>query len=236
MNKSESGGVDNIKEYLSFAESHPTLFVNPPEGGYFILLDKNEIRRVEADMAKKLEQSGHPPRWAQIGIIYEDQYLLILRDAVRFPDGSFGTYIRTVEKEDSAPGVVILPIYNQKVLLVRHFRHATRNWHLEIPRGFGTKGLSSEENAHRELSEETGSVASRLIPLGMIHSNTGLGSESVHLFFAEVSSISQPESHEAISELIPVDLSEFERLISQGEITDSFTIVAYTRARLHNLL
>ena len=228
--------MDHIKEYLTFAEAHPAMFKNPPPNGYVIILDENEIRTIEDQITQELLAKGLPARWGQIGIVYEDQYLLILRDVVRFPNGEINTYIRIIEKEDKVPGVAILPIYNQKVILVRHFRHATREWHLEIPRGFGEKGLSSEENASRELAEETGAIATRLIYLGLIHSDTGLSSEGVKLFYAETTAIGQPEAYEAISELLPVDFSEFERLVREGEITDSFTIVAYTRAKLRNLL
>src|SRR5260221_12364143 len=96
---------------------------------------------------------------------------MILRDAVCFPDGRLGIYSRMVG--DSTPGVIVLPIYQGPVLLIRHFRHATRTWHIEIPRGFGTKSFSSEENAFRELEEEVGATVSRLVSLGYVYSDTG---------------------------------------------------------------
>jgi ADP-ribose pyrophosphatase len=212
------------------------MFANPPGAGFFILLEADEIRHAETQAVQRLADKGLPSVWAQVGVVYEDQYLLILRDAVRFADGQYGTYIRRVARADSVPGVVILPVYNGLVLLTHHFRHATRAWHLEIPRGFGTKGLSNEANARRELEEETGGSASRLISLGQMHVNTGMSSECVELFYAETISIGQPDIHEAISEVLPINLTEFERLMRKGEITDGFTIVAYTRAKLCGLL
>jgi ADP-ribose pyrophosphatase len=227
---------NRLTKYLLFAQAHPALFENPPQGGFSILLDEHEIRRVEAELAKSLVGKGLPPEWAHVGVVYQDQYLLILRDAVRFPDGEVNTYIRIVDNEDSVSGVAILPIYDKGVILTRHHRHATRSWHLEIPRGFGTKGVPSEETARRELSEEMDTTASRLISLGQMHVDTGLTSQCVDLFYADITSVGRPEAHEAISELLPVALSEFEQLIRRGEITDPSTIVAYTRARLYGLL
>src|SRR2546421_371902 len=116
-----------------------------------------------------------PVEWAQVGIAFEDQYAMILRDAVRFPAGSLGTYIRMVRK--GTPGVIVFPIYQKQVLLIRHFRHATRTWHIEIPRGFGMKDLSSEESARRELREEIEATISCLVPLGRIYPDTGILSE-----------------------------------------------------------
>lgn len=228
--------AEQLKAYLELAKAHPNMFANPLGAGFFILLEADEIRRVESQAAQRLAANGLPAVWARVGIVYEDQYLLILRDAVRFADGQYGTYIRGVARADSVPGVVILPVYNGLVVLTRHFRHATRAWHLEVPRGFGMKGLSNEANARRELEEETGGSASRLLSLGQMHVDTGMSSQCVELFYAETTSIGQPDVLEAISEVFLVNLAEFERQVCEGEITDAFTIVSYTRAKLRGLL
>jgi len=174
--------------------------------------------------------------WSQVGIAFRDQYLLLLRDAVRFPDGTVGTYIRFVDPRDGVPGVIVLPIYQGQILLLRHFRHATRSWHLEIPRGFGWQGLTSEESASRELEEEIGATPSRLVSLGQTYPNTGMTSECDELFYAEVESYGNAEAQEAIIEILPTSLPEFERMLRENEITDGFTLAAYARAKLKGLL
>lgn len=225
-----------LRKYLDFAEDNPSIFANPPEGGYQILLDEQEIRQAEATVGNKLRQKKLPMEWAQVGFAYQDQYITLIRDAVRFPDGYLGTYIRRIRTGLRPPGVVILPVYCNEILLLRHFRHATRNWHLEIPRGFGEEGFTNEENAMRELLEETGSTPTRMIEIGMMHDDTGMGSGNIALYYAEVSSIGEPETNEAISALLPTGKDEFERMIRDGNITDSFTIIAYTRAKLRDLI
>src|SRR6266498_2317200 len=82
--------INMLEEYLTFAKSHPKLFTNPPEGSFTILLEEEEIRRVEQFMGEKLKTKGLPSEWAHVGIAYRDQYVLLLRDAVRFADGSLG--------------------------------------------------------------------------------------------------------------------------------------------------
>jgi ADP-ribose pyrophosphatase len=156
--------MSTLVDYFAFARMYPKLFENPSGAGFVILLDEAEIQKAESHMAEQLKAKGLPSEWAKVGIAFHDQYTMILRDAVRFPDGSLGTYIRMVG--NGTPGVIILPIYQGQVLLIRHFRHATRTWHIEIPRGFGEKDSSNEENAQRELHEEIGAKISHLVPLG----------------------------------------------------------------------
>lgn len=222
--------MSTLTDYLAFARTHPELFVNPPDGGFTVLLDEHEILEAAAQMVKHLEETGKPSEWACVGIAYQDQYLLLLRDAVRFPDGTLGTYIRFVDQFPGILGVATLPMYQKHVLLIRHFRHATRSWHIEIPRGFGIES-SSEANARRELAEEIGATVSRLVPLGQTYPDTGMSSGRVALFYAEVESYGQPETGEAITDLLPTSLSEFERMIRENEITDGFTLAAYARAK-----
>lgn len=222
--------MSTLADYLAFAKTHPELFVNPPDGGFTILLDEHEIREAETQVVKHLEETGKPSEWARVGFAYQDQYLLLLRDAVRFPDGTLGTYIRFVDQFPGVLGVATLPMYRKQVLLIRHFRHATRSWHIEIPRGFGIES-SSEENAKRELAEEIGATVSHLISLGQTYPDTGMNSGRVALFYAEIELYSQPETGEAITNILPTSISEFERMIRENEITDGFTLAAYARAK-----
>ena len=186
-------------------------------------------------MAERLRNVGKPSEWARVGIVYQDQYLLLLRDAVRYPDGSLGTYIRSVDQYPGMVGVVILPMYKDHVLLIRHFRHATRTWHLELPRGFG-QTVTTEEDAQRELAEEINGTATRLISLGKVYPDTGASSEQVALFYAEVETYGEGELMEAITAVLPTSLPEFERMIRENEISDGFTLMAYARAKTLNLL
>jgi ADP-ribose pyrophosphatase len=162
-----------LAEYLAFAKAHPEQFVNPPEGGIIILLGEDGIQGVETHMVQKLEAKGLPTEWARVGIVYQDQYGMILRDAVRFPGGALGTYTRFIGNVNAGPSAIVLPLYQEQVLLIRLFRHATRTWHLEIPRGPGVKGLSGEENARKELTNEIGATISHLVAIGRLKDGPG---------------------------------------------------------------
>jgi ADP-ribose pyrophosphatase len=223
-----------LADYFVFAKNNPTLFVNPPDAGFEILLDEADIREAESQMAQRLKAKDLPIEWAQVGIAFQDQYTMILRDAVRFPNGSLGTYIRMVS--DGTPGVIVLPVYQKQVLLINHFRHATRKWHIEIPRGFGIKGSSSKGNAQRELQEEIGAKISHLVALGHAYPDTGAAAEYNDFFYADVESYGDFEVDEGITKILPTPILEFERMIRENEITDEFTITAYALAKGRNLL
>lgn len=232
--------MDDLSRYLEYVKTHADQFVNPPGGLITILLEPEQIAEVEAFMEQRLLSAGMPQEqarsWSRVGIAYQDQYTFLLRDAVRFGDGSLGTYIRSVDPDGGAPGVIVLPIYEGNVVLVRHFRHAMRQWRIELPRGFGEKGFSNEENARRELKEEIDAEVERIISLGMAEPDGGVSAQGVALFFAELKSVGAPSEAEGISHVMLTPMPEFERLIADGDIVDGFTLSAYARVKARGLL
>lgn len=222
-------------DYFALTEQYPDLFRNPGGAGFEILLDEAEIALAEESAAQRLAKVGAPTGWSRVGVAFRDQYLLLLRDAVRYVDGSLGTYIRAVEPGPSCPGVVVLPVWERQVLLIRHFRHATRSWHLEIPRGSGLTQDASE-SALRELAEEIGGSGIRLVELGEIYPDTGLSNGRVALFYAELETYSAPEVMEGITEILPTTMGRFEEMISTGELEDAFCLAAYARAKARGLV
>ncbi len=223
------------KRYDAVRAERPALFANPPGAAYEILLSPAQVAQAEADEAKRLRQRGQPESWSRSGVVYEDPYQMLVRDAVRRPDGQLGTYVRVISAT-GATGAAVLPVLGEDVVLIRHFRHATRSEHLEIPRGFGEPGSSAADQARRELTEETGAIAADLIALGGIHSNTGASGDLVELFLARVHQIGDPETAEGISSIELVKAPALARMVATGQITDAFTIAAWTRASLRGLL
>lgn len=224
--------MSDLAGYFALVKARPELFYNPP-GGIEILLQESEIHQAEEHVAEKLRKAGAPPEWAQVGVAFKDQYFEILRDAVRFPDGSLGTYIRSVPSLNPFPGVAILPVWQGQVLLIRHFRHGARTWLLEIPRGFGM-GPDPRQSARQELIEEIGAAEISLVDLGEANPD-GSGSSVVAFFYASVGSYGQPELGEGITDIVPTPVPDFERMIGGGELKDGFLLMAYGLARAKNL-
>jgi len=219
------------ERYLNIMAEEPALFNNSTGQSIRVLTDPLEITAAEAISKARLSKQELPQEWSTVGLVYEDQYVRILRDAVEFPDGKRGTYSRIMSKCNGTAGVAVLPILGDKILLLRHFRHATRKWHNEIPRGFVDADETEEHAAKRELLEEIGVVADTLTRLGGMYTNTGLLSEYVLLFAATISTtgtIARSEGIDGMRLLSTIDVSN---MIARCELSDSFTLAAILMAR-----
>lgn len=221
------------ERYDAIRAKWPELFTNPPGAAFEIITDHAQAERAEREQEVLLASKGLPRTWRQTGVVAEDQYLIFVRDAVRRTDGTFGTYDRILPASGSA-GVAVLPVLDGRIVLVRHFRHATRQFHLEVPRGFGEQGVRARQQAKVELYEEIGAHVEEdsLVELGQFHTNSGTASDCVELFAAMIDGTGSLQSEEGILSLKTYSPAHVAELISAGEITDSFTIGAFTRAWL----
>jgi len=214
------------------------LFIN--SGASFrIITASKEIDEWLEQRRHELKTKGQNPEWAKIGVILDDPYIVILRDLVEFPGGNRGGYIRLYNRaylEKGAAGVVAMPVKEKKVLLMHNFRHATRSWHWEIPRGFGEPGVSAENQARAEIQEEIGVEVIKLEDLGVYFNNTGLEGNPITLFVVQIAGEPVIKYEIGIDALRWVSVEELERMIANAEITDGFTIAAYTRAKLKGLI
>ncbi len=156
-------------------------------------------------------------------------------DDVELPNG------RTAYREvcEHVGGVGILPIDAQgNVVLVREFRYPYGEVIYEIPAGKMDHGPEDAEACGlRELREETGFTAGRMVPLGEIYPSPGFLTEVVYLYAALdlVPGPSQPDEDEFV-EHVTMPFAELEKRIMDNEIKDGKTVVAAYRARLKGLI
>jgi ADP-ribose pyrophosphatase len=227
--------MNPIDRYRALLRERPGLARNL-DGGITVVTDETETTRIEAVMADEFEAKGLPREWARAGLFYEDPYIILLRDAVIFPDGKPGLYHRIIARNEEPTGVAILAFQQGKVVLLRHFRHPSRSWHLEIPRGAVGADEDPAEIAKMEITEEIGGTIRSLTRLGLLHGASALMRHSVVLMHAELESIGNPALGEGIAEILLVTPAEFETMIATGAITDAFTVGAAYHARLRGLL
>ena len=211
------------KKYLEFLNSHPEWFINP-EGGIEII--------TAPDLVREVEEKYH----TSLGVIYEDDYLILLKDAVRFTDQVIAPYIRAYHKKPG--GVSVLVICQGQLLLLKHFRHSLRTWLWETPRGFSESNQSPLENAMRELYEEIGVYTTNIEPLGVLAPDAGIIGERISLFYSiiEPDSLIRLEAHEGIFEHRLFSKQQVQAMIASGEITDGITISSLYMAELRGLL
>jgi ADP-ribose pyrophosphatase len=222
-----------LKTYFELVEARPELFENP-QGGIRILLDPAEIEAVEHAIAHDLESRGLPSEGANVGVVLNDPWFYVIRDAVEFSDGSRRTHARVINRYSH--GSAVLPVIRGKIVLVRHFRHPLRRAILEIPRGGIEPGCSPEDTAYAEVQEEIGGIVRRIEALGFVYGMSHLSSSGAHLFFAELESVGAPQIGEGIASIEQFTVAEFENLMRRGDILDSITVSAYAHARLRRLI
>ncbi len=227
-----------FKKYSDILKKNSHLFTNE-NTPFKIVSSLNIISKWQKSRSCYLKQKKLPIEWANIGVLVSDPFIVVLRDLIEFPEGDLQGYIRLYNRaylEEGAAGVVMLPILNGKVLLLHQYRHATRSWHFEIPRGFGEAGVSAKEQATIEIIEEIGGEIKELIELGLYHNNTGLEGNPIFLFLMRMAFVGKTNFEDGADKLRLVTIKTLERMIASGEITDGFTIAAYTRAKLKGLI
>lgn len=114
-----------------------------------------------------------------------------------------------------------------KVILVKQHRYPL-GYVLEIPAGTLEKNESPISCAHREMIEETGYKAKKMIPLISYYPSIGYNTEKIHCFIAtglkKINDIN-PDNDEFIS-VVKMDFKKLLSMIKKGEILDSKTICA----------
>ncbi|MYS86269.1 NUDIX hydrolase [Embleya scabrispora] len=232
-----------LAAYGELGEERPELFANPPGAAFEIVLDRPTQDAIADEVARHSIAAGLPGSCGDIGVVYRDPYLMVVRDAVRFRSGQLGTYIRLLP-DRVAPGAAVLPVLDDgRIVLINHFRHADRSRHWEIPRGFGDPDdASGEVTAAREIQEELGCSAAELLWLGAINPDSGMsgGQDVIHL--ARIAAGALPAdlpaggTEEGIDQIRIVTPDEFRTMILKGEITDAYTLAAYAYALARDLL
>ena len=96
-------------------------------------------------------------------------------------DGLEGDYIIM----DAPDWVIVIAEHEDKFLMVKQWRHGEAALSVEFPGGVIDKGENAEEAALRELEEETGYKAGKLIKLGSVNPNPALFSNHVHFYLAQ---------------------------------------------------
>lgn len=130
-------------------------------------------------------------------------------------------------------GVTIIPVEEDgTVWCVRQFRYPMQREMLEVPAGkleYGEKPLPAAE---RELGEETGLTAGRMVYLGACCTSPGFSTEVLHIYLAL--ELRRGEAHPDEDEFLNVEKHSLETLtdmVMAGEIDDAKTIIAVLKAR-----
>jgi 8-oxo-dGTP pyrophosphatase MutT (NUDIX family) len=158
--------------------------------------------------------------------VYANPWMVVREDAIRRPDGSDGIF-GVIDKPDYA---LIVPADGDRLHLVEQFRYplGLRRW--EFPQGTAPDRADADplELASRELREETGLRAGRMVQLGVLDVAAGMSSQRGRVFLATELTEGQPEREASEQDMCAAwfDRDEVTAMIRGGEITDAQSIAA----------
>ena len=174
-------------------------------------------------MAQEIvNQPNKKARILKSEIIYEGKAFGVRRDALIEPTG-----VRTTREVVTHPGsVVVLPVLpDGRIVMVRQYRHATRQYLWELVAGRMEPGENPKKGAQRELIEETGYRAKKFTVFLDVFPTPGFLEERMHILLAE--GVSAGEAAPEEDEKIVVALftrKQLERMMRTGKLKDAKSI------------
>lgn len=173
--------------------------------------------------------------WKTISIkeVYENPWIKLNEHQVINPAGGNGIYGK-VHFKNKAIGVIALDKENN-TWIVGQQRYTLNEWSWEIPEGGGPLDSETLLSAKRELREETGLTASTWTEIARVHLSNSVSDETGYVFLAEDLNEGRPqlEETEADLEAKQVPFKEVLRMVDNGEITDSLSVIGILKlARL----
>jgi 8-oxo-dGTP pyrophosphatase MutT (NUDIX family) len=157
--------------------------------------------------------------------IFADEFLGLREDTLIGPHST--TSLRKVVEYTPA-SVVLLADSQDRVLLLRHYRHPVGRWLWEVPGGMVTPGEAPETAAAREAHEETGFRVHRLEHLITFFPEPAFADHRIDVFrgtdLEYDSTVALAEAEISRARFFTRD--ELKRLMDNGEIASSWTLIA----------
>jgi ADP-ribose pyrophosphatase len=222
------------QDYLDFIKKYPKHLGykgNYKKGEIEMVDDILLFPRCEEESVQRMVDSGVSLKdakiRAEIGIFDQNRWGLSVHMPLRLPDGGYTTFNRWLSwgtLDSGYAGVVMVPsLTDGRLIFIKIFRNATRNWCIEFPRGAKDPGNSLLKTVKNELSEEMGaSIVEDPKKLGEIFPDSGVLASKVEVFSVKIkiTGAAEHEFTEAIKGLIFVSKKDLKSLIREQKYTD----------------
>lgn len=155
--------------------------------------------------------------------IFKGKILNLRRDDVLLPNGK--TAIR--EMVEHSGGSAILCERDNKILLVKQFRYPYNQELYELPAGKLNPGEDPSVTAIRELEEEGGVRAERVVKMFDVYPTPAYTDEIIRIYRAE--GITDTAIHLDEDEFLAgewIEKDKLKSMINNGEIKDAKTLIA----------
>ena len=162
-------------------------------------------------------------------IIYHGRAFKIRRDEVRLQNQK-NVFLDIVEHSGA---VTILPVdIDGRILFVHQYRHATGKELLELPAGTLDPAELPEGCALRELREETGYAADKLLKIGEFFLAPGYSTEYMHVYLATNLRLDPlPGDEDELINLEPIPIKQAYDMARNGDLQDGKSLAALLLAQ-----
>ena len=154
-----------------------------------------------------------------------DGWLKVWQDEVLLPNKVKGTFTYAQQRD----AVTILPVTEKnEAVMIEQYRVPVKRVFLEFPAGLMEPGENMIEAAQRELEEETGYHAGKMVHMLSCHPTTGQMKFTLHIFFASqlVKTKPRPEATECLDiKLVPISM--LKPLLEKGVVETSMLLAYY---------
>ncbi len=191
---------------------------------YGLPYEESDLMHIITDYDELAEYKNS--RNCNIGLIYKSQYNIFVVDLVENRRGERFTYERLI-KTQRGNSVVIISEFNNRLVLIKQFRHAVGDYQLAFPRGYGEPDISIEENVKKEVFEELHANARKIGQIGSVIADSGICGEKVNVVHCEIDRPNIDGFSEGITEFALLSAEELDSLIKSKKINDGFTLSAW---------
>jgi ADP-ribose diphosphatase len=162
-------------------------------------------------------------------ILLQGRAFKVRRDYLKTPNGD-ETKLEIIEHGGS---VVVVPIDDDgNLLLVRQYRHAAQQDLLELPAGTRNEEEPFEECAAREIREETGMEAGKLLRVGDFYLAPGYSTEFMAVFLAtELKHNPLQADFDEFLQVEKIQVKKAVELFQSGKMLDAKSLAAWLLAK-----
>ncbi len=166
--------------------------------------------------------------------IYQNKWMSLREDIAEMPNGHSTVYgVCTFGQ-----CVGVLPfVDDDHVVLVRQYRYVQQeNFRWEMPTGGIKPGETPEQAAQRELGEEAGYQAGRLLDVSIFYTSKSVCDETAYLYLGyDLTQHSLPPDDTEFFEIQTFPFDEVLQMVRNNDIRDSMTVVAVLHAALRRM-
>jgi 8-oxo-dGTP pyrophosphatase MutT (NUDIX family) len=157
--------------------------------------------------------------------LFKEPWLTVRKDRCELADGRIVDPYYVMEYPDWANAMAVTE--DNKVVLIRQYRHAIGKVLLEIPGGvIDTTDTTPEEAMKRELLEETGYAFSEIYNIGAVAPNPSTSTNLTHMFLATGGKKVQEQQldHNEEIEVLLADVAEVEQMLRDHQFLQSLHV------------